>query len=279
MSDRGPAHELVLYAGCLPAVPFRQFVDAAASASFTAVTLWPLMYRRALSREGLTPADMRAAADDASVGVSCLEGCGDWLPLSGEAPRNNIFRVEWSRDDFFRVALELGADTVVASDMTGGAFTHQQAVDGFGRLCEDAAQHGLQVALEFISFSGIPDVASAWDIVRDAAAPNARLVFDVCHYRRGGSSAEQLALVPPHLISDVQVADGAAVAPPDLMDEAMFHRALPGHGAFGVAEVMRSLTAAGVSARVGPELYLAEGTDAPGPTAVELMNATTAVLS
>jgi 4-hydroxyphenylpyruvate dioxygenase len=270
---------LVLYAGCLPAVPFRQFVGAAASAGFAGVTMWPLMYRRALSREDLTPLEMRAVADDAGIAVTCVEGCGDWLPLNEAGPKANIFRVEWTRHDFFRTALELGADTVVASDMTGGQFSHQQAVDGFGQLCTDAASHGLKVALEFIGFSEIKDLGSAWAILRDSNAANASLVFDVCHFRRGGSTLQQLTEVPALLITDVQLGDGTAEAPEDLLNEAMYGRTLPGTGDFAVADLLAALAARGVSANSGPEVYLPEGTDAPFATAATLMEATRRVLA
>ena len=278
MSDR-QTPELVLYAGCLPAIPFRQFVGAAASSGFTGVTMWPLMYRRAQSREGLTPSEMRAVADDAGVTVTCVEGCGDWLPLNEDGPTTNIFRVEWSRHHFFQAALELGADTVVASDMTGGRFSHQQAVEGFGQLCADAASHGLRIALEFIGFSEIKDLGSAWAIVRDGQATNAALVFDVCHFRRGGSTLQQLQEVPAHLITEVQLGDGPKIAPDDLLNEAMYGRTLPGTGEFELTELLTALDAHGVSARTGPEVYLPEGTDVPDATAVALMEATRRVLN
>jgi len=55
----GVASELVLYAGCLAGTPFPKYVACAAESGFDAVTVWPLMYRRAISREGLDPATMR----------------------------------------------------------------------------------------------------------------------------------------------------------------------------------------------------------------------------
>jgi len=268
----------VLYAGCLPAVPFRGFIGAAASAGFSAVSMWPLMYRRAQSREGLTPVEMRAVAAEAGVRVACFESCGDWLPLNEDGPTNNVFRVEWSRHDFFQAAMELGADTVAASDMTGGTFSHQQSVDGFAQLCADAESHGLLVALEFIGFSGIKDLATAWSIVRDSRAANARLVFDVCHFRRGGSTLEQLRDVPPHLITDIQLADGPTSAPDDLLNEAMYGRTLPGTGDFAVADLLAALDAHGVTGRIGPEIFLPEGTEAPDATAAMLIEATRQVL-
>jgi sugar phosphate isomerase/epimerase len=276
---RAPASELVLFAGSLPATPYRDFVGAAASAGFDAVSLWPLMYRRAQSREGLDPATMRAIADDAGIRVTDLDPCGDWLPADPDAPSEGIFRADWGREQFFEAAAVLGSDTIVAVHLTGGRVEHAAAVDGFGTLCDDAAAHGLRVALEFMPFSGIPDLASGWSIVREADRPNGGLVLDVAHFVRSGRGDDLLASIPPERVYSVQLADGPAESPGDLVDEAMYHRRPPGEGDFGVAALLATLAARGVRARVGPELYQRSwGDSTAAEVAAALMAATRAVL-
>ena len=54
-------------------------------------------------------------------------------------------------------------------------------VDTFGALCERAAVHGAELTLEFIPGSGIPDLATALDIVTRTAAPNAGVLVDTWH--------------------------------------------------------------------------------------------------
>jgi sugar phosphate isomerase/epimerase len=277
--ERSPASDLVLFAGSMPATPFRDLVAAAAAAGFDGLSLWPLMYRRAQSREGLDPVTMRAIADDAGVRVTDLDPCGDWLPADPNASAEGIFRVDWGRQQFFDAAAALGADTLSAVHLTGGAVDRAAAVDGFATLCDDAAAHGLRVALEFMPFSGIPDLASGWSIVEEADRPNGGLVLDVAHFVRSGRGDDVLAQVPPERIYSIQLADGPAEPPGDLVDEAMFHRALPGEGDFGVAVLLAALAARGVRARVGPELYQRSWADAtPAELARRLMAATRAVL-
>src|SRR5215207_2948403 len=146
----------------MPATPYRELVAAAAVAGFDALSLWPLMYRRAQSREGLDPRRMRAIADDVGIRITDLDPCGDWLPAGADAPSEGIFRVDWVREDFFAAAAVLGADTLVAVHLTGGSVEHGRAVEGFASLCDDADAHGLRVALEFMPFSGIRDLAEGW---------------------------------------------------------------------------------------------------------------------
>ena len=274
------ASDLVLYAGCLAATPFRELVHAAATAGFDAITIWPLMYRRAQSREGLDPATMRRLVDDAGLRVTDLDPCGDWLPAPpDDADVPTLFRSIWHRHDFFDAAAVLGAGCIAAVDLTGAPIEHDAAVEGFARLCDDAAVHGLRVALEFMPFSGVKDLSAAWHIVQEAGRANGGILFDVGHFARSGGGDDVLRSVPPERIFAVQLADGPAQPPDDLRDEAMYHRALPGEGELGVARILGLLAGRGVRTRVGPELYRPEWSQRPADVvAADLMAATRAVL-
>jgi sugar phosphate isomerase/epimerase len=269
---------LVLCAGCLPATPFRELVAAAAGAGFDAITVWPLMYRRAISREGLDPATMRRLVEDAGIRVTDLDACADWLPPVVDDDLPPMFRSVWSRHDFFEAAERLGADTLVAAELAGRPVGHDAAVEGFAALCDDAADHGLRVALEFMPFSGIPDLASGSQIVHDADRTNGGLVLDVCHLYRSGWNEVVLRSVPPARIFAVQLSDGPSWAPTDLRDESMYHRLLPGAGDFGVVRILEVLSEMGVQAREGPELYRRGWSErAAHEVAADLAEATRAV--
>ena len=59
----------------------------------------------------------------------------------------------------------------------------------------------------------------------------------------------------------------------------MYHRGLPGEGAFEVPEVLAELAQLGVRTRIGPELYQRTWSERPAKVvAVDLMAATRAVL-
>ncbi|ETB36337.1 xylose isomerase [Mycobacterium avium subsp. hominissuis 10-5606] len=273
------AAELVLYNGCLLATPFRDFIAAAASAGFDAVSVWPLVYHRAVSREGLTPAAMRQVLDDAGLSCVELEGCDDWAPGSPNGPGRAVFRSRWDRSAFFAAATELGADTVSAGLTGGQPVPVAEATDRFGALCTDAARFGLRVSLEFVAFGPVRDLATGWQILRDAAPPNGGLTLDVSHLVRGGWDEHVLADIPPDRIFAVQLCDGPLTPPADLADEAMYHRALPGAGEFDVASIISTLDHRGVRTRVGPELFQESWAGRPASSvARELLDATRAVL-
>jgi len=270
---------LVLYNGCLLATPFRDFVAAAASAGFDAVSVWPLVYHRAVSREGLTPATMRQVLDDAGIACVELEGCDDWAPESPNGQGSTPFRSRWDRSAFFAAATELGGDTVSAGLTGDQPVSVTEATDRFGALCTDAARFDLRVSLEFVAFGPVRDLATGWQILRDAGQPNGGLTIDVSHLIRGGWDEHVLADIPPERIFAVQLCDGPLTPPADLTDEAMFHRELPGAGEFDVAAIISTLEHHGVRTRVGPELFQSSwNARPPSSVADELFDATRAVL-
>ena len=192
----------------------------------------------------------------------------------------------WSTDEFIDAALQLGADTIVAVHLTGGEIEHQVAVDGLGRLCDQAREHGLRVALEFMPFSGIRDVNAGWHVIRDVNAENCGMVVDICHVVRSGSDLSAVAAIPADRIYSVQLGDGPTTNPMKgshdadaLREEAMYHRQLPGEGEFDTHGFLSALARQGVRTRVGPELYQRVWSERPAAVvAADLIAATREVL-
>jgi sugar phosphate isomerase/epimerase len=275
--------ELMLCAGCVPAAPFVELTAAASGAGFEAISIWPLMYRRATTREGLDPVTMRRIVEDHGIRISDLDACGAWLPEPSDAPEvPNMFRSLWQREEFFDVAGALAIESLTAAHLTGGDVDRDIAIEGFAALCDDAAAHGMTVALEFMPFSGIPDLASAEAIVAGAGRSNGGLVLDLCHLVRSGGGIEDVAGLAPGRIFSIQLGDGRRVAPADLREEAMFHRDLPGAGEFGLAELVAAALARStdsVRVRIGPEVYQRGFSERdPRVVSADLMEATRQVL-
>ena len=152
-------------------------------------------------------------------------------------------------------------------------------ISWFAALCDDAAEHGLKVALEFMPFSGVADLAAAMRIVSGADRPNSGVLFDVCHFVRSGGSITEIDATAAARIASIQIGDGLRHCPADLRDEAMFGRLSPGDGDFGVATLLAALRDRGVSARIGPEVYRRGWSErAPDLVASDLMAATRSVL-
>jgi len=120
--------------------------------------------------------------------------------------------------------------------------------EAFAALCRRAGE--LTVALEFMPYSGVPNLRTAWEIIRRANEPNGALLVDAWHWNRSGTTPEELAPVPADAIVSVQLNDVAEQPMEQLRAESLHHRLPPCQGYGDVAGMVRALKAKGVRPRV-----------------------------
>lgn len=143
--------------------------------------------------------------------------------------------------DLLRTGAELGARHVIAQAPDPD---RARAIDRYGRLCDLAASLGLTADLEFVSWTQVPDLATAVKIVRAAARPNAGILVDLLHFDRSGSSVAELASLPREWFRFVHVCDAPAEKPTTvagLIDTARRERLFPGDGGIDVPGILAAL--------------------------------------
>ena len=255
------AGDLVLCAGTLPrATSFRARVEAAAAAGFAGISLWGRDYWQARG-DGMTDADMRALLADHGLALAELDPAWWWLPgavdigrtIRPEDDAEEVFR--YGEDDLFGIADAVGARSVNAVDVFGGDWGIDDAAAAFAALCDRAAGHGLLVHLEFLPWSNVPDLASAWEIVRLADRPNGGITLDSWHFFRSDSTLEQLRQVPGSRVLGIQLDDGPAQPEANLVHATLHDRLLPGDGEFDLPGLLEVLAEIGTEAPVGVEVF------------------------
>jgi sugar phosphate isomerase/epimerase len=129
------------------------------------------------------------------------------------------------------------------------------ASEGLAMVVEVASAAGLQACVEFLPWSGIPDLATAWRLV-EPLGPQAGILVDTWHWQRqpGGPAPELLATIPGARIGYVQLCD-AAPGGGRSMDEAMSGRLLPGDGVVDFAGVAALLAQIGADPVVATEVF------------------------
>ncbi|HSS10389.1 MAG TPA: sugar phosphate isomerase/epimerase, partial [Acidimicrobiales bacterium] len=156
------------------------------------------------------------------------------------------------------------------------------AIQGFAELCDLAASHEQQVCLEFLPWSAVPDLRTAWQIVEAAERSNGGLVLDTWHWQRqpGGPDLELLSRIPGERIQHVQLCDASAEPLGHSMAEAISARLLPGAGVVDIRSVVATLVDIGADPFVGAEVFNSE-LAARGPAAMAraVREACSAVLS
>jgi sugar phosphate isomerase/epimerase len=265
----GPA-SLVLCSGTIPSdTSFRQRLEVAAEAGYSAVSLWGRDYERA-RRDGHSDAEMRTMLDDHGLVVAEVDPAWWWTPgaagvtIPAELDTLEVFR--HGEDDLLRMAEAVGARSLNAADVLGGTWTVEEGAEAFATLCDRAAQHGLLVHLEWLAWSRIPDVSTAWDVVRMADRPNGGLNVDTWHCARTGTTADDLRALPGERVLAIQLDDGPLRAEENLIDATLHDRLLPGEGEFDLAGYLGALCDIEVRCPVGVEVF-SDALHASGPRA------------
>ena len=251
----GP-RDLVLCGGSFArAVPLAERIRAAAAAGFQGLSLWGRDYEQARA-SGLGDADLRALLDDHGIAIAEIDGAWAWLPGAERAVADDgegFFR--YREDDLYRIADAVGGRSLNAIDAFGGDWTLDAAAEAYAALCERAARHGLLVHLEFLPWTRIPDVATAWEIARRADRPDAGIAVDSWHFFRGRPDWETLRRIPGSRVTAIQLSDAPARPAPDLVAETLHGRRLPGEGELDLARLVATLREIGADAPLGVEVF------------------------
>jgi sugar phosphate isomerase/epimerase len=251
--------DLVLCSGTLPrATPFLERLEAARAAGFTAISLWGRDYAQARA-DGWSDADLRAMLADHGVAVAELDPAWWWTPGASEIhipPEHDPFDVfRFGEAELFALADAVGARSLNAVDVFGGPFTLEQAAEAFAALCDRAAAHGVLVHLEFLPWTKVPDVATAWEVVRLADRPNGGMCVDSWHFFRGNPDFGSLRQVPGDRVLNIQLDDAPAAPEEDLMTATLHDRLLPGDGELDLAALVATLSDIGATSPIGVEVF------------------------
>src|SRR5262245_12214478 len=139
--------EKVLWEACVRAHPYEKQLDAAVAGGFDALTMPPHV-ALANAAKGLCAGRMRAMAEDRGVRLSDLDGGIGFMPvtLPTGASARLVKRFGLPRDQVLDLASELGVHRICTVGIFDeGLYRPDELVDGFGRLCDLAAQRGMDV--------------------------------------------------------------------------------------------------------------------------------------
>jgi sugar phosphate isomerase/epimerase len=257
-------------------VPFEDRVAAAGRAGYAGLGLLVDDYE-ALLAAGRSDAELRTILADHGQRVFEIEFLYDWMCFD---EREAFARSLEAR--LLRMAAALGARHMNIGDVNppGESPPHDLVVERFAAVCDRAAEHGLLVGLEFLPWSGIPDNAEAWEIVRDAARPNGGINLDAWHFFRGPADSAALTAVPPDRYIAVALNDADATVVGDLIEDTTRRRRLPGQGSFDLVPFLRLLDDHGVAAPLVVEILSDEQNARPlDDAARQPLAATRAVLA
>jgi len=138
-------------------------------------------------------------------------------------------------------AAELGARFFLT---VGYDFDRPRLVDSLGRLADLAAGRGLDIPLEFITYTAVTTLADAWEVMTQVGRPNVRILIDSLQFFRAGAEFDLLAALPAPALPYAQLSDGSASTPqtvPALRHEARTSRMIPGEGELDLRRLLATL--------------------------------------
>lgn len=207
--------DIGLGTACLLKTALPEFIDIAARHGFRRITVRPYAFAEAL-RQGATEAGLRRRLWDAGIEVTMIDGLNHGLPgVPSPDTLDSSTRALMPPDVLYppdeasclRTASALGARILNVIAYRGRIVPVEQMAEAVSGTCRRAAALGIQVALEFLPESGIPDLDCARQILEACNEPNCGIVLDVFHLGRSGGTVDDVSRLPPGAIAGIQISD------------------------------------------------------------------------
>lgn len=243
-----PAHR-VFFAGTRQTTPLLERIQPVADAGFTAMSVWPGDVK------GVDRDHLKSALTLAGLTLTDLELIGNWSPdhAGSTGPFADIVRPT-TPAKLLPLAESLGVSTVSVVELLGIDWNGPKIGSAFAALCDQAADHSVRLAIEFVPTGAISDFARALEVVERADRDNGGIMVDSWHFFRSGSSLDQLARCPGDRIFSVQLNDAPAQPETDL-HVGMMNRLLPGEGELNLRGLVDALAHSGSTAPMGIEVF------------------------
>jgi sugar phosphate isomerase/epimerase len=221
---------------------------------FAGIGLWHADLEHVL--ETRTLADVKRILDDHGLRHLELEFLMDWFLDPTDERRRESDRV---RALLWEAAAMLEPHHIKVGNIPGTPCELERLIESDAALCEDAAEHhDAPVVYEFMPPDvNVHDLETALALVEGADAPNGGLAVDTWHLGKLRVAPDEVRRIPTRHIGWVELSDGRAEDMPDMVDETINHRELPGEGDFPIREHVAALRDAGY----------------PGPWGVEVLSA------
>jgi sugar phosphate isomerase/epimerase len=151
---------------------------------------------------------------------------------------------DFSIDSVRRFLEVCGAFCARAVLTAGDDPNESRLTENFSAFCDAAAPFGLTADLEFMPWTETPNVKAALRVVERAGRPNGRILVDALHFERSGSTLDDIAAIPPAMLSYAQICDAPAIYPHTtaaLIHTAREARLPPGEGDIDLRSLFAAL--------------------------------------
>lgn len=237
-----------LNASTIRTTPVLRQIEAAAKAGFEAIELWHDHIDEHLQSGG-SLADIQTALDDYGLDVPTTIYLAGWFQPEGEAHQRAIDEIRRRLEQSAAVGAAFaiaGPPPDKADRDLGGRHYHE--------LLEIGKEFGVRPAFEYLGFvDDINTIDDAIDIITRSGHPDATIVVDPFHCRRGGGPFESLAKLRSEQIAVSHFNDCPSHPPASEQQDA--DRVMPGDGVVDLHGYCRQLADTGYRGYLSLELF------------------------
>ena len=232
---------------------FDAALAAAAAAGADGISLWSLHSMVLGDPSDQTAARIRSHGLD----VACIEAIYGWAGAA--SPDDAIADAEMS----IQMCVDYGASTLGAVVLEPTLDDLDGPAANLAAVADRAAEAAVTVCVEYLPWSGIPDIGTCWDLLQRTERTNVGILFDSWHWHHqpggpSGANAETLASIPGEFIPLFQICDAQADPTDDPMGACMNDRPVPGDGVVDHAALFELFREIGADPIVAPEVFNAD---------------------
>jgi sugar phosphate isomerase/epimerase len=224
-------------------------IKAAAAAGFDGVGLWADTLKAYREAHGCL-CDVVAALSDNGLKAEEICYTAGYMWPDDDAARAAALADAREKAE---IAAAVGAPCVIACASGAASGCLDAAGADLRQVAEIGAEFGVAMALEYIGvFPFVKDLKTGLDIVRRANHPQAKLLIDIFHSFRGGTSVEDFVLPQGNEVALVHIND---VPAGDIFQMADSDRVMPGDGVLPLKQALASLGANGYDGALSVEVF------------------------
>jgi sugar phosphate isomerase/epimerase len=259
-------------------VGFEEYVEACVDAGVAGISYWTL-HEVLLKAQGWSSERIRSRLRTAGLRVVCVEAIYGWANATSPAAA-----VEASRESI-DIASAHGSPNLAAVVLEPDLRSMEATVANLAAVADRAAEVDVAICVEFLPWSGIPDITTCWDLLRRTGRPNVGVLLDSWHWLRQpggpyGRHADTLASMPGDAIRVFQLCDAGPEPWDDPMAECLAARPLPGDGVVDHEHLFGLLRGISADPVVTPEVFnTGLARLGMGPMARRIVEASRSVLS
>jgi len=227
-------------------------LEVAAKAGFDGIEIWMRTLQTYL-KDGGTTADVRKKAADLGLTIEDSIGFAAWVVDNDEVRNKAMDQVKEEMD----LLAQIGCKRIAAPPM--GATNEPgldllKAAERYGKMCSLGKEMGVLPQLELWGFSkNLHLFGETLFVASECGHPDAVILPDVYHLRRGGSPFEALEMINGSKIQMFHLNDYPDNIEKSTLTDAM--RVMPGDGDAPMDSILSTLNAKGVPIALSLEIF------------------------